>query len=187
VEHATFRLADGETQDLELRLVKAKLVRGFVTDQHQQPLADARVKVLYAQAETATQTIANSYQWETGDARSDEQGRFELEVHPEREFVIEAAHEGWLSEVSPPTRFTSEDLTKTIQLRLAKGARLSGEARDQFGDPLPGAQAQLSEADERPELHRFLPFELLAQSRQFAVADAAGGVYFAPFGAGRSS
>lgn len=178
VEHAGFALADSETRNIEFRLVKAKLVHGFITDQHQQPLAAARVKVLYANDETAKQSITNNYQWETGDARSDEQGRFELEAHPEREFVIEAAHDGWLSEVSTPARFTPDEATKTIQLRLAKGVRLTGEARDQFGNPLPGAHVQLRDADDKPELSRFLPFESLQQSRLFAVTDAAGVFHF---------
>jgi protocatechuate 3,4-dioxygenase beta subunit len=178
VERAALTLSDNESQSVEFRLVKAKLVRGFISDQHQQPLADARLRVLYAQDATAKYAIANTYQWETGDARSDEQGHFELEVHPEREFVIEAAREGWLSEISAPARLTPDETDKTIQLRLTKGISLSGEARDQFGNPLPGAQVQLSDADERPELSRFLPFELLQQSHQFAVADAAGAFRF---------
>lgn len=178
VEHATLRLAEGDDQSVELHPVKAKTVRGVITDEQQQPLADAHVKVFYAQDTPAQQAVFNTYQWETGDARSDEQGRFELEAHPEREFVIEAAREGWLSEVSVPTRFASEEAGKTMQLRLAKGVRLTGEARDQFGNPLPGAQVQLSDAEERPELSRFLPFELLQQSRRFTVADAAGAFHF---------
>ncbi len=178
VERAALTLSDGETQSVEFRLVKAKLVRGFISDQHQQLLTDARLRVLYAQDTTAKHAIANTYQWETGDARSDEQGRFELEAHPEREFVIEAAREGWLSEVSAPTRFSPDEANKTIQLRLAKGVSLSGEARDQFGNPLPGAQVQLSDEDDRPELSRFLPFELLQQSRRFVVADATGAFRF---------
>lgn len=178
VEHAALTLSDSEAQSIELRLVKAKLVRGFITDQQQQPLAEAQVKVLYAQHETAQRAIANTYQWETGDARSNEQGRFELEVHPEREFVLEAARIGWLSEISAPTRIAPDEAPHTIQLRLAKGVSLTGAARDQFGNPLPGAQVQLSDAEERPALSRFLPFELLQQSRQFAVADAAGVFHF---------
>jgi hypothetical protein len=178
VEHAALKLTDGETQSAEFHLVKAKLVRGLITDEKQQPLADVSVKVFYAQDTKAKQAVFNTYQWETGDARSDEQGRFELEAHPEREFIIEAAREGWLSEISAPTRFATEEPSKTIQLRLAKGVRLTGEARDQFGNPLPGAQVQLSDAKESPELSRYLPFELLQQSRRFTVADAAGAFYF---------
>jgi hypothetical protein len=178
VEHATLTLSDSETQIVELRLVKAKLVRGLIMDQQQQPLADAQIKILYAQNATAKRAIANTYQWETGDARSDEQGRFELEVHPELEFVIEAARTGWLSELSAPTRLTLDETSQTIELRLTRGIRLTGEARDQFGNLLPGAQVQLSDAEERPELSRFLPFELLQQSRQFAVADESGLFHF---------
>ena len=174
VEHAAFTLADGESQSVELRLVKARFVRGLITDEHQQPLADAHVKVFYAHEQTTKRAIANTYQWETDDARSDEQGRFELQAHPAREFVIVAAHAGWLSEASAPARFAPDEAAKTLQLRLAKGVSVTGEARDQFGQPLPGAQVQLSDADDRPELSRFLPFEILEQSRQFAVAAATG-------------
>ncbi len=172
VEHATLTLGEQETQTLEFRLNKSKLVRGFISDEHQQPLAGVRVKTHYAADDTGKQAFANSYQWETGDARTDAQGRFEVDVHPTREFIIEASHAEFLSEITAPLQFNTA--ASSIALRLSKGITLTGEARDQAGHALAQAQVELSDADERPELQRFLPFEVLQQRHQFAVSQADG-------------
>jgi hypothetical protein len=176
VEHAAMMLGEQETQTLEFRLLKSKLVRGLITAQHQQPLAGARIKAHYAVAGADKQAFMNSYQWETGDARTDEQGRFELEVHPMREFVIEASHPEFLSEVSAPLQFSPA--ASDLALRLSKGITLTGEIRDQAGNALAHTQVELSDADERPELQRFLPFEVLQQRHQFAVSQADGNFRF---------
>ncbi|MBI1762581.1 MAG: carboxypeptidase regulatory-like domain-containing protein [Acidobacteria bacterium] len=172
VEHAALTLGEQETQTLEFQLLKSKIVRGFISDEHQQPLADVHVKTHYAAADAGKQAFANSYQWETGDARTDAQGRFEVEVHPNREFIIEAIHPEFLSEVSAPLQF--HPAAPTVTLRLSKGVTLTGEARDQTGNALANAQVELSDADERPALQRFLPFEVLQQRHQFTVSQADG-------------
>jgi hypothetical protein len=163
VERAGFELAPAATQHLELHLVKAVPVRGVVLDPSGTPLAGAQVKAVY---ERANEPFANSYQWETGDARSDEQGGFALEVHPEREFVIEAARAGFLSDFTTPLRASA---APTVTLQLTRGTRVTGTVRDTAGNPLAGVQVQLSDAGERATLQRFLPFEALQQSRQFTV------------------
>lgn len=172
VEHAALTLGEQESQALEFRLVKSRLVRGFINDIHQQPLTGARVKVHYALADAGKRAFTNNYQWETGDARTDEQGRFELEVHPAREFVIEASHPEFLSEVTAPLH--SNAAAPGLSLRLSKGITLTGETRDQAGNALANAQVELSDADERPDLQRFLPFEVLQQRHQFTVSQSDG-------------
>lgn len=172
VEHAVLTLGEQESQALEFRLVKSRLVRGFITDLHQQPLTGARVKVHYALADAGKRAFANSYQWETGDARTDEQGHFELEVHPAREFVIEASHPEFLSEVTAPLH--SNAAAPGLSLRLSKGVTLTGETRDQAGNALAHAQVELSDAAEGRELQRFLPFEVLQQRHQFTVSQSDG-------------
>lgn len=163
VEQAGFELAAAETRRLELRLSRAGRVRGVVLDPNGAPLASAQVKVIYERARAA---FANTYQWETGDARSDEQGGFEMDVHPERAFVIEAAHAGFLSEFTTPLRAGT---APPSTLQLSRGIRVTGEVRDAAGNPLAGAQVELAEASERALPQRFLPFEALQQRRQFAV------------------
>ena len=176
VEHAVLTLGERESQTLEFHLVKSRIVRGFITDTHQQPLAGVRVKAHYAVADAGKHAFTNSYQWETGDARTDEQGRFELDVHPTRAFIIEASHPEFLSEISAPLQFGTA--FADIALRLSKGVTLTGETRHQAGNALANAQVELSDADERPDLQRFLPFETLQQRHQFAISNAAGGFRF---------
>ncbi len=172
VEHATLTVGEQEAQTLEFRLNKSKLVRGFINDEHQQPLAGVHVQTHYAAADAGKQTFANSYQWETGDARTDAQGRFEIAVHPTRAFILEASHPEFLSEISAPLQFSFT--APNLSLRLSKGITLTGAARDQAGNALAHAQVELSDADERPELQRFLPFEVLQQRHQFAVSKTDG-------------
>lgn len=172
VEHAAFTLGEQESQILEFRLVKSRHVRGFITDIHQQPLTGARVKVHYAAANADKRAFTNSYQWETGDARTDEQGRFEIEIHPDREFVIEASHPAFLSEVSAPLHYNTA--ATGLSLRLSKGVTLTGETRDQAGNALANAQVELSDAAEGRDLQRFLPFETLQQRHQFTVSQGDG-------------
>lgn len=176
VEHAAVTLSEQESQTIEFRLVKSKFIHGIITDIHQQPLAGVRVKTYYAVADMDKQAFTNSYQWETGDARTDEQGHFELEVHPTRAFVVEASHPEFLSEISTPRQFNTA--TSSFSLHLSKGLTLTGETRDQLGNTLANAQVELSDADERPELQRFLPFEALQQRHQFAISNAAGSFRF---------
>jgi hypothetical protein len=167
VEHAMLTLSEQESQTVEFHLVKSKLLRGFITDVHQQPLAGVRIKTHYAVANVGKHTFTNSYQWETGDARTDEEGHFELDVHPMRAFVVEASHPEFLSEVSAPLQ--SSTAAPSFSLHLSKGVTLTGEARDQAGNALVNAQVELSDVEERPELQRFLPFESLQQRHQFTV------------------
>lgn len=167
VEHAVLTLGEQESQTLEFHLVKSRVVRGFVTDVHQQPLVGVRVKTHYAVDAAGKQAFTNSYQWETNDARTDEQGHFEIEVHPTRAFVVEASHPEFLSEISAPLQ--SSTAAPSVSLRLSKGVTLTGEARDQAGNALANAQVELSEVDEQPNPQRFLPFESLQQRHQFSV------------------
>lgn len=167
VEHTVLTLGEQEAQTLEFHLVKSRIVRGFISDSHQQPLVGVRVKTHYAVADAGKHTFTNSYQWETNDAHTDEQGHFELEVHPTHAFVVEASHPEFLSEVSAPLQFNTA--APSVSLRLSKGVTLTGEARDQAGNVLANAQVELSEVDEQPKLQRFLPFESLQQRHQFSV------------------
>ena len=135
------------------------------------PLVGAQVKAIY---ETPHDSFANSYQWETGDARSDEQGSFELAVHPTRDFVIVAVQKGYLSEFTAPLRAN----IAPVLLQLTRGVRVTGEVRDASGNPLAGAQVQLGDSEDRRVLERFLPFELLQQRQQFTVTAADGSFAF---------
>ena len=169
VERMSLNLQADEARVLDLRLVKAARLSGGVTDSAQTPLADARVQIFYEQEAGFT----NSYQWEEGDARTDEAGRFTLEIHPERAFVVQASRAGFLSEAAPP-----QTNVRDIALALTRGVAFAGVARDTAGAPLAEAQIQLRDERERADLARFLPFEVLQQRQPATVTQADGAFRF---------
>jgi protocatechuate 3,4-dioxygenase beta subunit len=174
VEHQSFSLNVGETRELEFRLVKAGTVRGTVLDAAGNPIENAQLSVIYADESPARGAIAATYQWEMGAVRSDATGGFVVEVHPEKEFIVEASHPAFVGEVSSPMRFSAVASRATIKISLDRGASFEGEVRDENGAPIQGAQAQLLETEERPELQRFASVELLKQRGQTTVSGADG-------------
>jgi hypothetical protein len=177
VERQSLTLHETQTQQLEFQLVKIKKVRGMIFAETGAPLAAAHVKVVYAN-DAAPGALNAAYQWETGAARSDAQGQFELEVHPDREFLIEAAHPQFVSEVSQPLRLAPHQAEASVTLSLSKGVTVTGEARDTFGNAIAGARVRLNDEEERPELQRFTSFELLRQRTQQTSTNAEGAFRF---------
>lgn len=173
VERAGLTLNEGAAERLILALPRAVQIGGQVVDELGAPLAEASVKVVY---ETEAAPLSNSYQWETGDARTDDAGQFELVVHPARPFIVVATHAGWLSSASAPVQ---ANLAAPLRLRLSKGVNVRGVAVNEAGQPLAHARVQLQEADEPAQAGRFVAFELLQQRQQFTVTDADGGFHFA--------
>ncbi len=173
VERTGFSLQADETHTLDFRLVRTRRVNGVVTNASRNPVAEARVQVFYEHEASFT----NSYQWEAGDVRTDAEGRFTIEVHPERAFVVEASSQGFLSAVTTP-----QNATKEIALTLKRGVAISGMITDEFGNPLADAQVQLQAhlMDEREIalLNHFLPFEMLQQAHQTTVTQADGAFRF---------
>lgn len=165
VEHAGFALHADETRSLDLRLVRTRRVSGVVTDARKNPLAEARVQIFYEQEAG----FANRYQWEEGDVRTDAEGRFTIEVHPERAFVVQASRQGFLSAATTPQNATNE-----IALTLTRGVAVSGTVADEFGNPLADAQMHLMDEREIALLNNFLPFEILQQAQQTTVTQADG-------------
>ena len=135
----------------------------MILDPAGQVLEGAQVGVIYADKDAARDSVAATYQWEMGDAKSDAQGGFAIEVHPEKEFVIEASHPGYVGEVSEPRRIDPTESSFFLRLSLSAGVSMTGEARDEHGELIPGAQISLIEAEERPELRRFTSPERLSQ------------------------
>jgi Carboxypeptidase regulatory-like domain len=169
VERTGFVLLANEGHTLDLRLVKARRVSGVVMDARQKPLAEARVQIFYEQEAG----IANRYQWEEGDVRTDAEGHFTIEVHPERTFVVQASSRGFLSAATTPQNATNE-----IALTLTRGVAVSGTITDEFGNPLADAQVQLVAEREIALLNNFLPFEMLQQAHQTIVTKAGGTFQF---------
>ncbi len=174
VEHQSFSLGEGETRQIEFRLVKSGTVRGIINDPAGNPLGDAQIRVIYAEEASARGALAATYQWEMGEVRSDTNGGFAVEVHPEKEFIVETSHPGFVGEVSSPMRLASAEGRAPLKISLARGGSFEGEVKDENGDPVAGAQVRLMEAEERAELQRFASFELLKRRARMAVSGADG-------------
>ena len=114
-----------------------------------------------------------TYQWETGDAITDRLGAFEIrDVHPEDEFVVEAAHEHFLPSISAPT-VMGDALSLAVNLSLYKGLPVTGTVQDSAGTPIVGARVGLL-GPLPPEARRFLVIELLKENRLFTASDEEG-------------
>jgi protocatechuate 3,4-dioxygenase beta subunit len=174
VEHQSFSLNVGETREVEFRLIKAGTVRGTVHDSTGNPIENAQLNVIYADESPARGRIAATYQWELGEVRSDATGGFIVEVHPEKEFIVEASHPAFIGDVSSPTRFSPMPSRAAIKISLDRGVSFEGEVKDENGAPIQGAQVQLLETEERPELQRFASIELLKRRAQTTVSGADG-------------
>jgi hypothetical protein len=173
VERAGFTLAPGEHRVVDLSLRLTKKVSGVIADERGAPLAEAKVQLFYEQSPG----FSNSYQWEEGDARTDEQGRFTLDADPDRAFVVQASREGLLSVASAPTHAENE-----VALRLARGVAFSGVVNDEQGNPLPGAQVELRDERTLALLGNFRPFEVLQHCQRATVTQADGSFRFANVG-----
>jgi hypothetical protein len=174
VEHDSFSLSEGETRQVEFRLIRSGVVRGIILDSGGGAVADARIRLIYADETSARRAIAATYQWEMGEVRSDAAGSFVAEVHPEKEFIVEASHPGFIGEVSEPMRLVPTEDRESVKLSLSRGSSFEGEVRDENGNPVPGAQVRLMDTEERPELQRFVSPELLKLRARTAVSGADG-------------
>ncbi len=174
VEHHSFSLSEGETRQIEFRLIAAGTAQGTVHDPAGSPVADAQIRVIYAGDPGARGALAATYQWEMGEVRSDALGSFAVEVHPEREFIVEASHPAFIGEITSPMRFAPTGSRAPLRLSLSRGSSFEGEVRDENGVPIPGAQVRLMETEERTELQRFASIELLKQRLKTTVSDADG-------------
>jgi hypothetical protein len=164
VEHAGFALQADATHTVDLRLFKARRVSGVVTDEQRNPLAEARVQVFYEQ----TTGFANRFQWEEGDVRTDDAGRFTIEIHPERAAAVQASRQGFLSEA---IHLASDD---EPVLRLTHGVAVTGTIRDEWGNPLGNAQVQLVAERDYARWSFFMPFDVLQQTHQTTVTQPDG-------------
>lgn len=177
VEHQSVSLLPGETRTLELSLVKPALLRGTVRNPAGRLLEGAVVKVLYPADTPEPGEIRTTYQWETGEAYSDARGSFMLSVHPERAFVVEASHPGFLSAVSAPRQMKA--LGKAaVNLTLESGVTLSGIVKDEKGNAIQGAQVRLIETGARRAIPGFVSHALLEQQLRLSSSGADGAFRF---------
>ncbi len=147
-EHLNVVLNGGENRYVEFYLTKSKTVRGVIYNPTQGPVANARVSVAYAVEAAGGGSVAATYQWEKGEAVTDGLGKFELkDVHPEREFVIEASHPDFPSVASAPVRFRPVDTELSVNLSFSNGIGVAGVVKDGNGNIVRDARVKL--LDER--------------------------------------
>lgn len=177
-EHASVTLGEGETGRVDFRLKRIKPVRGVIHAPSGAPLADARVRLVYRADPAAPGHFASTYQWETGDFKTDLQGRFALAAHPEKEFVVEALHPDFAGVVSAPTRLKPGQREAVINLKLDRAAGLAGEVKDGRGNPVAGAQVRLRELGVSPAPAEFTASEVLARRSRGTISDRIGSFSF---------
>jgi protocatechuate 3,4-dioxygenase beta subunit len=173
-ERQSLSIDKSESRPVEFRLLRSGRVRGGIYDSAGAPVADAQIRVIYAEESTGQGGLSASYQWEMGEVRTDATGAFAVEVHPEKEFVIEAAHPGFLADISSPFEIAQAEKRSSVKLILSRGERIQGEVRDEAGNAVAGARVQLSAGDERADLKRFISFALLEQQSLSTVTDENG-------------
>ena len=178
-ERRSFSMTSSEFPPLELRLRRPGIVRGSIDDSTGAPIADARIHVIYEENRVVPAALSASYQWERGEVRTDAEGRFLVEVHPEKVFVIEATHADFLAEISSPVESVSETNDAWLKLTLRRAERLEGVVQNTAGQAIAGARLELSADHPRPELRRFISFALLEQRTLRVTTDEKGRYEFA--------
>lgn len=175
-EHQSVSLGENQTRYVEFRLTRVRTVRGLILNPNGNPVAGAHVRVIYPEETPAQGVIRTTYQWETGEVKSDALGSFAVDVHPEKEFVVEASHEGFVEAVSRPVRIGPTKKESFIRLMLSKGISVSGKIQDESGNVVQGAQVRLIEAGRVHEFGKFTSSELFRQ-RVMHTASGRNGMF----------
>jgi len=174
VEHRSLTLAEGDEPTVEFELSKVKIVRGVVRDAAGRTVSDADVRVVYPSEPLARGAVRSAYQWEAGEAQSDEVGGYAIAVHPEKEFVVEAAHPEQLGVVSAPVKVKPNEEEVIVNLSFGKGVSFAGAVRDEGGNAVAGVQVMLVEGGKERANPKFASHELLRQRVQFAASGPDG-------------
>lgn len=182
-EHQSITLNASETKTVTFTLARFKLVRGVVLSPLGTPLTGADVRVIYPVENLARGAIHASYQWESGDAKTDALGNFIIDVHPDKPFVLEASQPGYLSAFSAPIRIpltlttlASTPVETVVNLRLVTGVSVIGDIKDANGNAVQNAQIRLLEPGAGRNLQGFVSHDLLKQRTRF-MASASDGTF----------
>ncbi len=185
VEHRDVVLREGDILRADFQLKKVKKLRGTVRRPNGSPISGANVRVIYPTAVPSRGAVVSTYQWETGDAATNQLGAFLIDIHPEKEFVVEASHPEFLGSVSAPIA-NPDNLSEIVtSLSLKTGVALTGEVRDQSGAPLSGVQVRLLSIKARAASPRFISGEALSQRIKYSRSGADGTFRFDQLAPGR--
>lgn len=174
VEHRDISLNQGEILRADFQLEAFKRVRGTVRGPNGVPISGANVRVIYSAAMPGLGDVASTYQWETGDVKTDLLGTFVIEIHPGKEFILEASHPQFLGAISTPIT-NPPDLNEIItSLSLRSGINLTGEVKNEAGTAVFGAQVRMLNVAPRPASPRFISIESLSQRIKYTRSGANG-------------
>lgn len=177
-EHKTVNLAQGEFLRADFSLLKVKRLRGVVRRPTGFPLAGAIVRVVYSSEIAAPGAVASTYQWETGETKTDELGSYILDVHPQKAFVLETSHPDFLGVVMSPRGIGANVQEVVVNVSLKSGVSVSGRVTDAVGSPVAGARMQLVEDGARRRFPGFVSSDLLQRQLQYAISDTNGNFRF---------
>lgn len=145
LDHKT---ASSGRQVVEIVLSRGRAVHGIVVDEKGEPVAGARVALLW-QADTkarkrfvAGRRLPESIQ--VFEARTGEVGSFTVNDLPAGRFELVVRAEGFAPYEIPGVEIASEETSKDLgRLELSPGLALEGWVSDRTGRPVAGAEVQL--------------------------------------------
>lgn len=167
---------DNDTKIVEVPLQRAAALSGTVTDPAGQPLAGARVVLIYTEPEIQRFAFAGGSPGE--ETKTDETGLFVFEprIKPGATFRLEASGEDYLPVYSESLTLEPGEYRDRLILQLKKkGFRLSVTVVDAEGQPIEGAPVLVrSKIPPPPELASHFSRQLI----QSGFTDANGRIEF---------
>jgi len=185
VEHRNVSLNQGETLRVDFVLKPVKKLRGVVRGPNGGPLSGAGVSVRYPAEIPPPGNVTSTYQWEAGEFLTGALGTFEIDVHPDKEFIIETSHPDFVGDVSRPVTIPADRTEISTILSLRNGSNLTGEVKNAAGVPIPGAQIRLMGLTARSASPRFTSTETLSQRIKYGKSRIDGSFNFRQLTPGR--
>lgn len=187
VEHRDIFLNEGEILRADFQLEKVKLLKGTVRGPNGTPISGANVRVVYPTAVLPRGAVASTYQWEAGDVKTDPLGMFVIEVHPNKQFIVEASHAEFLGAISEPITVPPEFAEASVLLSLRSGLTFTGKVTNESGTPIAGSQVRLLGVETTSTSRGFISMEKLSQRIKYTKSGADGSFSFDHVTPGRKS
>lgn len=185
VEHRGLLLNQGEILRADFQLESIKRLRGTVRDPNGNLLSGATVRVAYSTAIPTAGAAISTYQWETGNSQTGPQGTFLLDVHPTKDFIVEATHPEFVGATSQPVTNSNEPGDIVVPLSLRRGIRLTGQVKNEAGTPISGVQVRLLSVVARGPTPRFRSIENISRKTRYSKSETDGAFSFEHVTSGR--